>query len=58
MDYSVLIGLGISFLQMFLGGLKSKLPTEIAAAVGAALAALEAHKADTITMAALDAQRN
>jgi hypothetical protein len=55
-NYTVFLDLGIGFLNAFLGS-KAKLPVEVIQAVEAAIAALEAHKDDVITKAALDAQR-
>lgn len=52
-----LIDLGVTFLQMFLGKLSNQLPAEVLAAVEAAINALDAHKNDLITKAALEAQR-
>ena len=57
MDYLVYIDLGLTFLQQFLGGMKNKLPAEVASAVQAAIDAISAHKQDEITKAALEAQR-
>jgi len=56
--YLSLIDVGLTFLQSFLGGLKtSKAPADVVAAVQAAVDALFAHKADIISKANLDALR-
>lgn len=57
MDYITLIDLGVSFLQMFLSKLSTKLPADVVASVQAAADALAAHKDDAITKANLEAQR-
>lgn len=57
MDYIAILDLGLSFLQSFLGNLKSKLPAEVVAAVQSAIDAIAAHKSDVVTKAALEAQR-
>jgi hypothetical protein len=57
MDYAGLIGLGIQFLQAFLGQTKAKLPVEILTSTEALIAALEAHKDDVLTKANFEAQR-
>jgi hypothetical protein len=57
MDYTNLIALGLTFLSAFLTNTKDKLPAEIVSSVQSLIAALEAHKNDLITKAALEAQR-
>ena len=57
MDYSLIIELGISFLETFLGKTKSRLPVEIAQSLEATIAALQAHKDDVLTKANFEAQR-
>jgi hypothetical protein len=52
-----LIGLGLSFLQPFLASLSNKVPSEVEAAVQAAVTALANHQADLITQANLEAER-
>lgn len=56
--YLTLIDVGLTFLQQFVGGLKTgKAPAEVIAAVQAALDAIFAHKADIISKSNLDALR-
>jgi len=56
--YLALIDVGITFLQSFLGGLKGgKAPSEVVAAIQAALDAVFAHKQDIINKSNLDALR-
>lgn len=56
--YITLLDVGLTFLQQFIGGLKTgKAPAEVIAAVQSAVDALFAHKADIITKAGLDAAR-
>lgn len=57
--YTILINLGLTALQTFLGGIKSigKAPVEVVAAVQAAVDAVAAHKDDLVTKANLEAQR-
>ena len=57
MEYVTLLDLGFSFLQAFLGGMKSKLPAEVAAAVQSAVDAIAAHRNDVITKAMIEAQK-
>lgn len=57
MDYTILIDLGISFLQSYLSGLGNKVPSQVVAAIQAAVDALNAHKADLLTKANFEAQR-
>lgn len=52
-----LIDLGMTFLEMFLGKLKTQIPAEVVTAVQAAIDALAAHKQDLISKANLEAQR-
>ena len=56
-NYITLIDLGLTFLQTFLSKTKNQLPVEVIQAVQAAIDAVAAHKDDTITKAALEAQR-
>lgn len=53
----VVIDLALVFLQTFLGNYKNQLPTQVVAAVQAALDALFAHKGDLLTKANFEAQR-
>lgn len=56
--YLALIDVGLTFLQQFVGGLKTgKAPAEIIAAIQAAADALFAHKTDIISKSNLDALR-
>ncbi len=52
-----ILGLGISFLQMFLGQLNNQAPAQVVVAVSAAITALTNHQNDLITKANLEAQR-
>lgn len=54
----ILLDLGIALGKELLGSFtKAKLPQEVLDAAGATVSALEAHKADLITKANLEAQR-
>lgn len=55
--YAQLIGLGLSFLQQFLGQIKNHAPVEVVTALQAAVDAVATHYADEITKANLEAQR-
>lgn len=56
--YVDLIGVGITFLQSFLGSLtKNKAPQEVLDAVQATIAALQAHQQDVMSKADWEAQR-
>jgi hypothetical protein len=56
--YSILIDLGIALGKELLASLtKAKAPQDVLDAAGATVTALEAHKNDLITKAALEAQR-
>ena len=58
MWYLMLLDLGISFLQQYLGNMKAaKVPIEVAQAIEASIAALMAHKQDIITKSNLDSLR-
>lgn len=58
MVYVTLLDVGLSFLQTFVGGLKTgKAPAEVIAAVQAAVDALFSHKADIISKSNLDSLR-
>ena len=57
MDYAGLIGLGIQFLEAFLGQTKAKLPVEVATSIAALISALNAHKSDVLTKANFEAAR-
>lgn len=57
MDYITLLDLGYSFLEMFLGKLKNKLPAEVVQAIQAATDAIAAHRTDEVTKANLESQR-
>lgn len=59
MDYAALIGLGIQFIQGYLipAITKKKGPQELIDALTAGVAALELHRADVVTKAAIEAQR-
>lgn len=57
MGYIQLLDLGLGFLQMFLGGLKNKLPAEVVASIQATIDAIAAHKQDELTKANFEAQR-
>jgi len=58
MEETILIDLGIALGKELLGTFtKAKLPQDVLDAAGATVAALEAHKNDVITKAALEAQR-
>lgn len=52
-----IIDLVATFLQTFLGNMKSKLPAEVVTSVQATLDALFAHKDDLLTKANFEAQR-
>ncbi len=56
--YLSLIDVGLTFLQTFVGGLKTgKAPAEVIAAVQAAVDALFNHKADIISKSNLESLR-
>lgn len=56
--YVDLIGVGITFLQSFLGSLtKNKASQEVLDAVQATIAALQAHQQDVMSKADWEAQR-
>lgn len=56
--YLTLIDVGLSFLQQFLTGIKGgKAPSEVIAAVQAAVDALAAHKQDIINKSNIDSLR-
>lgn len=57
MNYIDLIDLGVSFLEMFLGKLKSQAPAEVLSAIQGSIDALNAHKNDVINKANLESQR-
>ena len=51
------IDLGLGLLEALLSKLKTNIPLDVVEAIQAAYDALEAHKADLVTKANLDAQR-
>lgn len=51
------VDLSLTFLQLFLGKMSSKLPAQVVAAVQAAVDALAAHRTDLLTKANFEAQR-
>lgn len=53
----VVIDLGLTFLQSFLAKTGHALPAEVVTSIEAAVVALQAHKDDLVTKAALEAQR-
>lgn len=54
---TIILDLGITFLQSFLQSTGQKVPSEVVAAIQAAIDALSAHKADLLTKANFEAQR-
>lgn len=54
---TILLDLGITFLQQFLISTGQKIPSQVVAAIQAAIDALSAHKDDLLTKANFEAQR-
>ena len=56
-SYTMLIDLGISFVELFLGKIKDKAPASVLQSLQATVDALNEHKKDLLTKANFEAQR-